>query len=112
MFVFPPDTTGFVLSPLTVEPVTDQEGAQRTAKDGTPKWAVQTLVTPPRTDSGYQPAPFVMKVTVTAKDAPTFPPAQPAEFVDFSQYGYEFNGNAGVSYSASAIRPLRSKAGE
>lgn len=110
MFLFAkPDLTGYALAPLTIEPALDAEGNPRTNKTGDHKFAVQTLVTPPRSVEGYQPAPFVIKVTVAAKEPPTFAPAQPAEFIDLRQFGWEMDGRSGVSFSATAIRQVAAR---
>lgn len=111
VFVFPADLAGYVLAPLTVEPINDESaGQQRRTKDGVLRWAIQTLVTPPKTAEGFQPAPFVLKVAVASPKVPDFVAAQPSEFEDFRQFAYEFNGKTGISFSASGIRQPRAQA--
>lgn len=112
MFAFPAATTGFGLSPLTVEPDLDRDGVHKKNKDGVLRWAVQTLVTPPRNEAGFQPAPFVIKVTVASEAMPQFTAAAPAEFVGFRQFAWDSGSAKGIAFSAEAIRSVRLKASE
>lgn len=75
----PVDQSTFTLKGLSVAAAAFN-GEQQKSKDGTPQWEIQCLHEPTETASGWRPDSQVIKVTLTAAQAPRVTPMQVMRF--------------------------------
>lgn len=91
------DTNRSSYAPLSVQPKTDREMAQKVNREGVPLWSVTVLHTP---ETGK---PEVITVSVPAKSAPVLQPMQAAAWTNLRVDIYQVGDSSGLYFVADAV---------
>lgn len=91
------DTSRSSYAPLSVQPKTDREMAQKANREGVPLWSVTVLHTP---EAGK---PEVITVTVPGTAAPALAPMQPATWTNLRVDIYQVGDSSGLYFMADNV---------
>lgn len=90
---------------LSVKPSTDQEGTQKTSREGVPMWKVETLLRP-EARGDFKPKAEVVEVSVPSRTEPDLDPMSTLLPQGLTARTWEMNGRSGVALSADSVEAI------